>query len=83
VARAKELANPQPTSAEDRLARLIGLFVVREIKEKQDQISLLLRAGFENTDVAEMLDVSLNYVSVAIYRNKAKERPARRKTSKK
>jgi DNA-directed RNA polymerase specialized sigma24 family protein len=51
-------------SAEEKLARLLGLLLVKDMKSKSDQVTLLRRAGFEVSEVASLLDMTENNVMV-------------------
>ncbi len=51
-------------SAEEKLARLLGLWLVKDMKSKSDQVTLLRRAGFEVSEVASLLDMTENNVMV-------------------
>lgn len=57
-------------SAEERIARTLGLLLVQSIAEKSDQAPRLRAAGFEVRDIAEMLSMTENHVSVAIYQSR-------------
>lgn len=57
-------------SAADRIARLLGLFIVKDIEDKEEKALTLVGAGFAAADVGEMLRVGKNYVNVAIHRRK-------------
>jgi DNA-directed RNA polymerase specialized sigma24 family protein len=52
-------------SAEEKIARLLGLMVVKDIEKKTDQVPLLRRAGFGVSEVADMLGMTENHVKVA------------------
>ncbi|HMF23714.1 MAG TPA: hypothetical protein VKG24_16520 [Pseudolabrys sp.] len=51
-------------SAEEKLARLLGLLLVKDMKSKSDQVTLLRRAGFKVSEVASLLDMTENNVTV-------------------
>jgi hypothetical protein len=61
-------------SAEEKIARLLGLFVVKDIKKKTDQVPLLRRVGFEVSEVADMLGMTENHVKVADHHGRKKTR---------
>lgn len=65
-------------SPENRIARLLGLLVIKDIEQQSDQVAMLRAAGFDIAEIADMLGVTSNYVSVAIYQSRAKKK--RRKT---
>jgi hypothetical protein len=61
-------------SADDKIARLLGLLLVKDIKKKTDQVPLLRRIGFEVSEVAAMLGMSENHVKVADHTGRKKKR---------
>lgn len=52
-------------SADDKIARLLGLLLVKDIKNKTDQVLKLRSVGFEVFEVAAMLGITENHVKVA------------------
>lgn len=52
-------------SADEKIARLLGLLLVRDVKMKTDKVPLLRSAGFEVSEVANMLGITENHVKVA------------------
>jgi hypothetical protein len=61
-------------SAEDKIARVLGLLLVRDIKKKTDQVPLLRSIGFEVSEVAAMLDMTENHVKVADHLGRKRRR---------
>ncbi len=61
-----------PVPAEERIARLLALLLVKEIPVKDDKVRHLRAAGFEVSDVANMLNMTNHAVSVADSRGKKK-----------
>jgi len=76
----KSVHSPQPVSSEEKIARLLGMIVIKEMQSRGDQATLLRSVGFEIADVASMLGMSENHVKVATHhgRKKRKARPAKR-----
>jgi hypothetical protein len=68
-----EAAGPRRVSAEEKIARLLGLLVVKDIKKKTDQVPLLRRVGFEVAEVASMLNMTENHVKVADHLGRKKK----------
>lgn len=60
-------------SADEKIARLLGLLLVKEIKNATDQVPLLRRAGFEVSEVAQMLNMTENHVRVADHLGRKKK----------
>ena len=59
-------------SADEKIARLLGLLLVKDVKSKNDQVPLLRRAGFEISEVAHMLNITENHVMVADHHGRKK-----------
>ena len=62
--------------SEEKIARLLALLVIKDIKVKDDQVPLLRAVGFEISDIADLLGMTPKHVSVAHSRGRK-----RRKTS--
>lgn len=62
----------RPATAEDKIARALGLLLVRELEVKDDQAALLRSIGFEVSEVAAMLGMTENHVAVAASRGRKK-----------
>jgi DNA-directed RNA polymerase specialized sigma24 family protein len=60
--------------ADEKIARLLGMLLVKDIKKKTDQVPLLRTAGFEVSEVAEMLGITENHVKVADHTGRKKKR---------
>lgn len=68
------LAQKTQLSAHDKIARMLGILAAQNLKGKHEQVSMLRSAGFEIGEVAEMLNISSNVVSVFAHEAK-KKRP--------
>ena len=68
-----EAPSTRRVSAEEKIARLLGLLLVKDIKKKTDQVPLLRRVGFEVAEVADMLGMSTNHVKVADHLGRKKK----------
>jgi DNA-directed RNA polymerase specialized sigma24 family protein len=60
--------------ADEKIARLLGMLLVKDIKKKTDQVPLLRSAGFEVSEVADMLGMTENHVKVADHLGRKKRR---------
>lgn len=71
----------EPPSAHDKIARLLGLLAVKDKTEPAEQVILLQGAGFQQAEIASMLGVTENNISVINYRlrNKKKRGKAAKK----
>lgn len=80
----KKLAHPAaPVSSEEKIARLLGIIVVKEIDSRGDQATLLRSIGFDVADVASMLGMSENHVKVATHHGRKKQKKKGRSALKK
>lgn len=71
----------EPVSAHDKIARMLGIIAVKDKAEPTDQVVLLQGAGFEQAEIASMLGITENNISVINYRLRNKGK--RGKTAKK
>jgi hypothetical protein len=62
-------------AAEEKIARLLGLLLIKDIKKKTDQVPLLRSVGFEVSEVADMLGITENHVKVADHHGRKKRKP--------
>ena len=60
-------------SADEKIARLLGLLLVKDMKNKGDKVLLLRRVGFEVSEVASMLNMTENHVMVADHLGRKKK----------
>lgn len=60
-------------TAEEKIARLLGLLLVKDIQKKTDQVPLLRRVGFDVSEVAHMLNMTENHVMVADHLGRKKK----------
>jgi len=68
-----EPATPRkPATSEEKIARLLGLLLVKDVHNNQDKVRLLRTAGFEVAEVADMLNMTPTRVSDADYKSKQK-----------
>jgi hypothetical protein len=68
----------QPIDAQEKIARLLGLLLVKDLETMVDQVGMLRRAGFQVGEVADMLGITENHANVAS--NKARKKPRRKLT---
>jgi hypothetical protein len=60
-------------SADEKIARLLALLLVKDIKTTTDQVPLLRCAGFEVSEVAQLLNMTENHVRVADHTGRKKK----------
>ena len=61
-------------SSEEKIARLLALMFVKDIKKKTDQVPILRSVGFQISEVAEMLGMTENHVRVADHTGRKKQK---------
>jgi DNA-directed RNA polymerase specialized sigma24 family protein len=64
--------------AEEKIARLLGMLLVKDMEQKTEQVTLLRSIGFEVAEVAAMLGMTENHVNVAAHhgrKNLGKKKP--------
>jgi DNA-directed RNA polymerase specialized sigma24 family protein len=64
----------QPVSAQDKIARMLGIIAVRDKTEPADQVVLLQGAGFETAEIASMLGITENNIGVINFRLRNKKK---------
>ena len=63
-------------SAEEKIARLLAMLLIKDIKNRTDQVPLLRSAGFEVAEVADMLGMTENHVKVADHHGRKNRKSA-------
>lgn len=61
----KENARLAGHSAEEKIARVLGLLLIKDVQKKTNQVPLLRSAGFDVAEIADMLGMTENHVMVA------------------
>jgi DNA-directed RNA polymerase specialized sigma24 family protein len=79
----KSTHSTEPVSSEEKIARLLGMIVIKEIESKGDQATLLRSVGFDVAEVAAMLGMSENHVKVATHHGRKKRQKTPKRGSKK
>jgi DNA-directed RNA polymerase specialized sigma24 family protein len=67
----------EPLAAEEKIARMLGILAVQNVRGKVEQVVLLRSGGFSIPEIAEMLDLPQNTVSVRLYTAKQKGQKGR------
>lgn len=67
-----QIAN-EPIPAEEKIARLLGLLLVKEMEQRTDQVTLLRAVGFQISEVASMLGITENNVKVASHHGRKRQ----------
>lgn len=57
----------------EKIARLLGMLLVKDVTKKTDQVPLLRSAGFSVSEVADMLGMAENHVRVADHHGRKKK----------
>lgn len=61
-------------SAEEKIARVLGMLLVKDIEKKTDRVPILRNIGFEVAEIAEILEMTHNHVKVADHRSRKKQK---------
>jgi DNA-directed RNA polymerase specialized sigma24 family protein len=67
-------SNPEVLSPEAKIARLMALGAIKEVENTVDRVVFLRSAGFSNSEIADLLNISGNHVAVAIVSSRKKKR---------
>lgn len=71
------------TGADEKIARLLALFIVRDLKQPAEKIRALKAAGFSVSGMAPILDMTENAINVSLHRARKKDGSAENKATKK
>lgn len=66
----KAVMTIQVVSPEEKIARLLGVLVVKDIEQQVEQVTLLRSVGFQVPEVAAILRITENHVHVAAYKGR-------------
>jgi len=69
---AKPSRTAATVSAEEKIARCLGLLLVRNMDQRIEQVAQLRAIGFEVFEVAAMLGMTENHVNVAAHHGRKK-----------
>ena len=69
---AKASKSSEPVAAEEKIARALGLLLVRNMEQKTEQVTLLRSIGFDVADVAALLGITENHVNQATFQGRKK-----------
>ena len=58
---------------EEKISRLLALFLIKDLTDKVEKVGLLKTAGFLNLEIAQMLGMTSNHVNVAAHAARSKE----------
>jgi DNA-directed RNA polymerase specialized sigma24 family protein len=63
-------ARDEALRPEEKIARMLGILAVQSVKNQLERVSLLKAGGFKHSEIADMLGISENGVSVFLYQAK-------------
>lgn len=78
----RDLPTKEPISADEKIARLLGILATKDMEQVNERVTLLRAVGFTVLDVASILGMTENHVRVAAHLGRKKNRvrkAARRK----
>lgn len=58
--------------SEEKIARMLGMLAVQSVKNHSERVLLLKAGGFTHKEIADMLGITENGVSVFLYQAKQK-----------
>ena len=73
---AREELETVQVSAQEKIARVLGLLLVKDLRSKNEQVPLLRTAGFSVPEVATMLGIGEGHVRQADYESRKKRKRA-------
>ena len=79
----KERTTPELVSADDKIARLLGILATKDIEQISERVTLLRAVGFSVPEVAGILGMTENHVRVAAHHGRKKHRGRKAARSKK
>ena len=71
------------TAADEKIARLLALFIVRDLEQPAEKIRALKAAGFSVFEMAPILAMTENAINISLHRARKKVSSAKNKTPKK
>jgi DNA-directed RNA polymerase specialized sigma24 family protein len=69
-----EYMSAEPVSADEKIARLLGILATKDIEQIGERVTLLRAVGFGVSEVASILGMTENNVRVATHHGRKKRR---------
>lgn len=79
----KERTTTGLVSADEKIARLLGILATKDIEQVSERVTLLRAVGFSVPEVAGILGMSENHVRVAAHHGRKQRRGRKASRSKK
>jgi DNA-directed RNA polymerase specialized sigma24 family protein len=79
----RDTAISEPVSSNEKIARLLAVLATKEIQQAAERVTLLRAVGFTVQEVASILGMSENHVSVATHLGRKRNKPKKKETDKK
>lgn len=57
-------------SAEDKIARILGILAVKDVPDSADKVVMLQGAGFGSPEISSMLDITRNAIDLINFRRR-------------
>ncbi len=67
-------AATEPVSAHEKIARLLGVLATKDLEQIPERVVLLRAVGFEVSEVASILGMTVNHVRVAAHLGRKKQK---------
>lgn len=74
--RNKSATSAEPVSAQEKIARLLGVLATKDLEQMRERVVLLRAVGFEVSEVASILGISEINVRVAAHHGRKKHNKA-------
>ena len=58
---------------EEKIARMLGILAIQSVKNQSERVQMLRAGGFMHSEIADMLGISENGVSVYLYQAKRRK----------
>lgn len=78
----RTLEAAEQVAADEKIARLLALLVVRDVEQPADKIRALKAAGFGVSQMAPILGMTENAINVALHRARKKDGSATKRARK-
>lgn len=63
-------AATETLSAEDKIARILGILAVRDLPDSADKVVTLQGSGFGSAEISSMLDLTRNAIDLINFRRR-------------
>jgi hypothetical protein len=72
-------ATTETLSAEDKIARILGILAVKDVADSVDKVVMLQGAGFGSGEISSMLDITRNAIDLINFKRRQRGKKKRGK----